>query len=186
MPQAGLPTSRPLPPTLPCMVGPQWHATKCGKYRRNDRIIFKEIPARGHPSITIGDRELERINCAKVLGVMSSSDLSWQSHVDYLHPNDSRHLYFLSMLKRVGASPKELIIFYKATVRSATEYACVVWHTGLTGERSDWIESVQQRALNITEPHLAYEQALASVGLEMLHARSERQAQVFYLKMQDP
>ena len=147
--------------------------------------VSKKHPPEGIPPITIGDRELERINCAKGLGLMSSSDLSWQSHVDYLGPDVSRHLYFLSMLKRAGASSKDLIIFYKATVRSAAECAGVVWHTGLTGEQSDRIESVQQTALNIIEPDLAYEQALAAAGLETLHARGERQAHALYLKIQE-
>ena len=119
---------------------------------------------------------------------MISNDLSWQSHVDYVCPNASRHIYFWSMLKQAGVSSHsgELINFYKATLRSTAEYACIVWHTGLTGEHSDWIKAVQRRALNIIEPDPAYEEALAAVGLEMLHACRKRQAHAFYQKMQDP
>ena len=79
-----------------------------------------------------------------------------------------------------GASCKDLINVFKGTVRSGAEYACVAWHTGLTGERSDRIESAQLRALSIIKPDLTYEQALAAVGLETLHVRHERQACAFY------
>ena len=89
------------------------------------------------------------------------------------------------MLKRAGASSKEPINSHNVTVRSASEYECVVRHTGLTGEPSDRIESAQRRALSIIEPDLAYEQALAAVGLGTLHARRERQARAFHQKMQD-
>ena len=51
---------------------------------------------------------------------------------------------------------------------------------------SDRFELIQRRALCIIEPDLTHEQALASVGLEMLHARGERQPRAFYQKMQDP
>ena len=95
-------------------------------------------------------------------------------------------LSHFSMLKWAGASAREVINFYKATVRSAAECACIVWHTGLTGEQSDRIESVQWRALNIIQPDLMCEQALAAVRLETLHACHERQAHAFYQKMQDP
>ena len=56
------------------------------------------------PLVIIADKELERITCAKVLGVYISGDLSWWSHIDYICPNASKRLYFLSMLKRAGAS----------------------------------------------------------------------------------
>ncbi len=146
----------------------------------------RKHPSEGIPPLTIGGAEIERITSAKVLGVVVSSNLSWQAHIDYICPNASRRLYFLSMLRRAGASRKDLLTFYKATVRSAVEYACVVWHTGLTGEQADRLESVQRRALNIIEPGSTYEQALADTGLEALHARRERLARSFYHKVQDP
>ena len=104
------------------------------------------------PPLKIGSRELERISCAKVLGVMISNDLSWAAHVDYICPNANRRLYFMCMLRRAGASRADLLTFYKAYVRSAVEYACAGWHTGLTAEQADRIESVQRRALRIIEP----------------------------------
>jgi len=66
--------------------------------------FLKKHPPSGILPITIGGRDLERIKCTKVLGIMISNDLSWQNHVDYVCPNASQCLYLLSMLKQVGAS----------------------------------------------------------------------------------
>ena len=66
------------------------------------------------------------------------------------------------------------------------EYACAVWHTGQTGGEADRIESVQRRALGITEQDSTYKQALADTGLEALHPQRECQARSFYQKIQDP
>ena len=57
----------------------------------------------------------------------------------------------MCMLRRAGASRADLLTFYMAYVRSAVEYASAVWHTGLTGEQADRIESVQRRAPRIIE-----------------------------------
>ena len=90
------------------------------------------------------------------------------------------------MPKRADASRKDLLTLYKASARSAVEYACMVWHTGLTGQQGDRVESVQRRALGIIEPESTYEQARADTGLEILHARREWQARSFYWRIQDP
>ena len=88
------------------------------KNERDDRIIFKGTPARGHSANHNrryraredrgGCRLLERTKCAKVPGVMISSDFSWQSHVNYVCPSASRHFYFLTPLKRAGAWSRQL------------------------------------------------------------------------------
>ena len=79
-----------------------------------------------------------------------------------------------------------ILTFYKACVRSAVEYASAVWHTGLTVEQTDRIESIQRRALRIIEPDLSYQEALALTGLETLHARRERMARAFFVGILNP
>ena len=146
----------------------------------------RKYPPDDIPSITITDKELERITCANVQGVYISSDLSWRSHVDYICPSVSKRLYFLSVLKRAGASQWDLLMFYKAAVRSVVEYACVVWHMGLTDEQSNSIQSIQKRALGIILPDVSYEYALVQAGLETLHTRREKRARSFYQRVQEP
>ena len=132
------------------------------------------------PLVIIADKELERITCAKVLGVYISNDLSWQSHVDYICPNASKRLYFLPVLKWACAPQRDLLMFYKAAVRSVVECLCVMWHTGLTGEESNRIESIQKRALGIIPPDVSYGHALVQAGLETLHISRGKHARGFY------
>ena len=146
----------------------------------------RKHPPNDIPPVTIADKELERINCPKVLGLCISSDLSWRSHVDYICPNASRRLYFLSMLKRADASQRDLLMFYKAAVRFLVGYARVVWLTGLTVEQSNRIESIQKRALGIILTDVSYEYALVQAGLETLHTRRQKQASSFYQRVQEP
>ena len=40
-----------------------------------------------------------------------------------------------------------MLHFYIAVIRPVLEYAVPVWHTGLTAELSDQLETVQKRAL---------------------------------------
>ena len=43
----------------------------------------------------------------------------------------------------------DLLYFYTSVVRPILEYACPVWHTGLTAAQSDALESLQRRAMRI-------------------------------------
>ena len=44
--------------------------------------------------------------------------------------------------------------------RYGMEYACQVWHGGLTGGQSDFLESDQIRAMRIIMPDASYELSL--------------------------
>ena len=107
----------------------------------------------------------------------------------YICPNASKRLYFLCMLRRAGASCDQLLTFYKSTIWSCLEYACPIWHCGLTVEQADSIESIQRRALRIAHPDLSYREsreALEVTGLDTLEARRERLTRSFFEKTMCP
>ena len=62
----------------------------------------------------------------------------------------------------------DVIAVYCSLIRSILEYACPVWHCGLTKGQSDEIEGVQRRCLKILFPDLSYKDALQITGLELL------------------
>jgi len=138
------------------------------------------------PAVALEGKDLERVTSAKILGVIISSDLSWDYHVDYVCSKANQRLYFMCLLRRAGATSKDMVKFYKSTIRSAIEYASPVWHTGLTADQSDRIEAIQRRALKMIEPALAYEEALTHTGMETLHARRESLAKSFFQKAMVP
>jgi len=52
-------------------------------------------------------------------------------------------------------STSDLLCFYKSVIRPVAEYACPAWHSSLTVEQSNRIESFQKRALKTIHNDLA-------------------------------
>lgn len=138
------------------------------------------------PCVNIKGTDIERVQCAKLLGVIITSDLTWGEHVDNVHNRAAQRLYFLRLLKRAGMPADSMVKVYTAIVRSLTEYACQVWHTGLTAQQSDKLESIQKRALGIIFPDRSYRAALALSGLQTMGDRRELLCKQFFLAMQEP
>ena len=76
--------------------------------------------------------------------------------------------------------PTSLIKIYTALVRSVTEYTCQVWHTGLTSEQSNQLESIQRRVMYIIYPDLSYSDALETARLDTLQKRWETMCISFF------
>ena len=59
-------------------------------------------------------------------------------------------------LRRADVPTRDLLHFYTTVVRPVLEYACPVWHPGLTAAHSELLESVQKRAIRIIYPDADY------------------------------
>jgi hypothetical protein len=92
---------------------------------------------------------IERVTVFKLLGVHFNSNLNWNDHVSSICSKANSRLYFLKHLKRSGIDTEDLLFFYTTTIVPILEYCCAVWHTSLTREQSDHIESSQKRAFSI-------------------------------------
>ena len=90
-----------------------------------------------------------------------------------LSPKAASRLHFLKQLKRTGAPIGDLLHFYTAVVRPVLEYACPVWHCGLTVAQSNELEFVQKRAICMTFPDADYELSLFGAGIVSLQDRRE-------------
>jgi len=93
--------------------------------------------------------DIQRVDTFKLLGIYVSSDLSWNNHVTYIYTRANSRLHFLRQLKRTAVSCKNMLRFHIAVIRPVLEYAAPVWHTGLTAELAESLESVQKRTLRI-------------------------------------
>ena len=111
-------------------------------------IAFKQNLALVPPLI-INSNAVERVHTFKILGVLLSDDLSWKAHVNHMHSRASPRLYYLRKLKKCGLPQSDLLAYYRTMIRPILEYACPVWHAGLTKGESDIIEKIQKRALKI-------------------------------------
>jgi len=101
------------------------------------------------------------------------SDLSWQNHVDYLLKKVAKRYFIMYELNRARITPDDIIAVYCTIIRGVLEYACPVWHSGLTVAQSNDIEKVQMRCLHIIFPELSYSDALAVSGLDRLDRRRD-------------
>ena len=82
-------------------------------------------------------------------------------------------------------SPNELVKVYTSLVRPTVEYACQVWHAGLTKGQTEMLESIQERVLKLIYPDLDYNQALAESRLDTLHERREKLSQNLFVEAQN-
>jgi len=73
--------------------------------------------------------------------------------------------------------------FFISVVRPVTEYACRVWHTGLTAAQSDSLEFVQKRAMHIMysdDNSGDYKTRIIISGVEKLKDRREVLTERFF------
>ena len=67
--------------------------------------------------------------------------------------------------------------FYNAVIRPVLEYACSVWHTGLTKKQCHKIESIYRNVLSVLYMHgsseLDYEQLCLFYKIPLLYQRRE-------------
>ena len=99
--------------------------------------------------------------------------MKWTTHVDAIVANAASRLHFLQQLKRAGAPIRDLPHFYTAIVRPVLEYACPVWHSGLTVAQSDVIDSAQKRAIRTIYSDADYETCLIVASMDTLRDRRE-------------
>ena len=147
-------------------------------------VCFRKEPVQLQP-LSINGIQIEQVSSAKLLGLIVSDDLAWQTHVDYIVSKASKRIYFIIVLKRSGLSAKDLVTVYSTTIRPILKYAAPVWHSSLTKQQTDSIEHVQKRVLKIVF-NCPYEEGLVKSGLTTLHDRREQLIKDFFIKMQDP
>ena len=95
------------------------------------------------PYIDINGTDIERVTQAKVLGVTTSSDLSWNAHVDEIVAKARKIVYMVYQLKRSGINQINSVRIYVSVIRPVVEYAFPVWHTNMPKYLSDSIEIIQ-------------------------------------------
>jgi len=94
-------------------------------------------------------------------------------HVDVITSNAESCLYFLKQLRRAEIPTRDLLHFYTTVVRPVLEYACPVWHSGLTVAQSDLLESMQKRAIRIVYSDADYQTSLIVAAINTLRKKRE-------------
>ena len=85
----------------------------------------------------------------KLLGdIITSNELKWNTHIEYVIAKAAKRLYALRLLKHTRVIPGDMLQVYTCNIRSILEYAVQVWQD-ILAYFSDTIESLQRRALRI-------------------------------------
>lgn len=107
------------------------------------RIFLSRHPPNLHPYV-ISNTPLTSVDTYKYLGIHISSNLSWQTHTDYVINNANRMLGYLR--RNFSLAPVSLkLLLYKTLVRTKLEYASAIWDPHLSSLSSS-LESVQNRS----------------------------------------
>jgi len=106
------------------------------------------------PLLCINGHNIERVNELKLLGVIITADLSWDSHVAYMLQKVAKQIYCIIYLVRAGLPTSDILCVYCSIIRSVHECACRVWHPGLTKKLSKDTELVQKRCLKLLYPSI--------------------------------
>ena len=113
------------------------------------------------------------VTCIKLLGVTITADLKWDAHVQNILKQASPSVSLLKLLLKFSCPPKDLLQLYCSFIRPILEFACPVWHFGLSSEHIYKIENVQKRALRIIngEGKVPYHYLLGKFKLTTLAER---------------
>ncbi len=95
----------------------------------------------------------------------------------------AKRFYCIRNLVRARVQQSDIVEIYCSIIRSVLEYACPVWHPGLSKKQSNDLERVQKRCLKFIFPHLSYDQALDQTRLEKLSARRERMTKEMFAEI---
>ena len=142
----------------------------------------------GPYDLRLNDKLIESVDTIKLLGVYLTNDLKWTVNTKNICKKVNQRLYLIRKLKQFGLQKEELITAWRSIVRPVAEYAVPLWHSSLTENDSNKIESLQKKALGIIlglifidykryysldNKILSYEQALQALSLTTLNERRE-------------
>ena len=92
---------------------------------------------------------LEVVFQLKLVGLVITTDMSWEAHINYTIKRVNRVLWQLTRFKQHGASKDKLITFYILKIRSILMFGCVCFHSALSLDQRSRLELQQKRSLII-------------------------------------
>ena len=86
------------------------------------------------------------------LRIAIQNNLCWDIQVNNMISRASRRLFMLYVLRKYAAPVEDMLTIFQTYIRPILEYACAVWHPGLTKQQSYQIERIQKRSCKIMNP----------------------------------
>ena len=147
-------------------------------------MIFSRSKSDFATRLSVNNKNLERLNVTKLLGVWIDDRLSWSRNCKEICKKAYSRLSMLTKLKYAGVSIEDLLDVYILFIRSIAEYCSVAFHSSLTIEQTNKIEQIQKICLKVIlgEMYVSYSSALEMTNLTTLAERREKQCLDFALK----
>ena len=93
-------------------------------------MLFKPENSRnsihGINNITLGTQNIQRVNCAKFLGIYIDDELEWGDHIDHISKKIASGSYALKIVKRT-LSTSNLKLLYHSLIHSHLTYGTALW-----------------------------------------------------------
>ena len=147
-------------------------------------MVFSRSETEVATRLTVNGNTIDRIEEIKLVGVWITTWLDWDKNTKEICKKAYARMTMLTKLRYAGVPTEDLLTVYILYVRSLLEYCSVVWHSTLTNEQSNNLESVQKLCLKIIlgSEYCGYESALETCGLESLSSRREDKCLKYGLK----
>ena len=119
---------------------------------------------------------IEVVSQYKSLGIILSSDLTWNLNTAKIVKNANMRMKILHTAAKFTSNISDLKIIYKTYIRSVLEYGANVWHSGLTNQNKNDIERLQKSSLKIIlkNNYVNYKNALKFMNMDSLEKRREK------------
>ena len=132
---------------------------------------------------------LEVIYEIKLVGLVLTSDLKWDNHVNYTVTRVNKVIWQLVRFKQLGAPREKLKLLYILKIRSILMFAAVCYHSSLTLELSRKLELQLKRSLAVIlgTDYRSYSHALSLTNLPRFNKLKETACLKWAIKaQQDP
>ena len=129
---------------------------------------------------------LEVVYRLKLVGLVISSSLTWNEHINYTVKRVNSILWQLTRFKQAGGSQEKLLKFYILKIRSILMFGAVCYHSSLNLEQRNILELQQKRSLVIIlgSDYRSYSQARSHTNLPELNQLREEACVKWALKAQ--
>ena len=154
--------------------------TKCMPYNNSKTKDFM-------PQLKLEeDSFLEVIYEIKLVGLVLTSDLRWNSHINYTVSRVNKVIWQLVRFKQLGAPRDKLRTLYILKIRSILMFGSVCYHSALTLELSKKLEMQQKRSLAVIlgAEYRSYSDALILLNLPRLDNLRESASLKWAIKSQ--
>ena len=123
----------------------------------------------------VENTDVQLVEQTKLLGVVLSSNLSWNANTEYMIKRCNSKIWVIRRLKKLGADEDLLDVYFKQ-IRSIIEFGVPVWNSSLTGEDTSHLERIQKTVLHIIlgDQYRSYNSSLKFSGLQKLSERRRK------------